>query len=101
MDNKVEIKEERVPVGIISMLLAGYVSTIKRLTWALIISVICLLFSWVGFWYYLSNYEVEVTTYGTFENSRVNTSRGKFNEKVDTFNNNNYNYGVGENENKK
>lgn len=52
-----------------------------------------------GFLYYLSNYEVEVTTYGTFENSRVNTSRGQFNEKVDTFNNNNY--GVGESENKK
>lgn len=48
MDNKVEIKEERVPVGIISMLLAGYVSTIKRLTWALIVAVICLLFSWGG-----------------------------------------------------
>lgn len=30
MDNKVEIKEERVPVGIISMLLAGYVSTSER-----------------------------------------------------------------------
>lgn len=101
MDNKVEIKEERVPVGIISMLLAGYISTIKRLTWALIIAVICLLFSWGGFLYYLSNYEVEVTTYGTFENSRVNTNRGQFNEKVDTFNNNNYNYGVGESENKK
>lgn len=100
MENKnVEIKEEKLPAGVVTMLLAGYVQTIKRLTWALAFAVFCLLCSWGGFLYYLSSYEVEVTNYGTFENSRVNTNRGQFNEKVETFNN--HNYGVTADENKK
>lgn len=38
MDNN---KEERLPVGVLTMLLAGYRETIKRLTFALVVSIIC------------------------------------------------------------
>lgn len=97
MDKEDKVIEERIPVGVVTMLLTGYLETNKRLTYALIVAIVALLCSWGGFLYYLSQYEVEVTSYGTFENSRVNTNRGQFNEKVDTFNN----YGVDNGSNKK
>lgn len=97
MDKEDKVIEERIPVGVVTMLLTGYLETNKRLTYALIVAIVALLCSWGGFLYYLSQYEVEVTSYGAFENSRVNTNRGQFNEKVDTFNN----YGVDNGSNKK
>lgn len=86
MDNN---KEERLPVGVLTMLLAGYRETIKRLTFALVISIICNICIVGGFLWYLSGYEVQVSSYGTFENSKVNTSSGQFNDKVDNFTVNN------------
>ena len=38
----------------------------------------------------MSGYEVQVSSYGTFENSKVNTSSGQFNDKVDNFTVNNH-----------
>lgn len=97
MNEDRNIVEEKIPAGVVTMLLTGYLEANKRLTWALVVAIIALLCSWGGFLYYLSQYEVEVTSYGAFENSRVNTNRGQFNEKVDTFNN----YGVDNGSNKK
>ena len=39
--------------------------------------------------WYLSGYEVQVSSYGTFENSKLNTYSGQFNDKVDNFTVNN------------
>lgn len=82
MDNK--ITEEKLPVGVVTMLLTGYLETNKRLTWALISAIVALLLSWGGFLYYLSQYEVSVSNYGSFENSHVNTSTG---QQADTMHN--------------
>lgn len=74
MDNN---KEERLPVGVLTMLLAGYRETIKRLTFALVVSIICNICIVGGFLYYLAGYEVQVSNYGNFENSKVNASAGQ------------------------
>ena len=86
MDNN---KEERLPVGVLTMLLAGYRETIKRLTFALVVSIICNICIVGGFLWYLAGYEVQVENYGGFENSKVNTANGQFNDKVDNFTVNN------------
>lgn len=39
--------------------------------------------------WYLAGYEVQVENYGGFENSKVNTANGQFNDKVDNFTVNN------------
>lgn len=85
-----KITEERIPAGIVTMLLAGYRETNKRLTYALIALAVCWLCTVGGFLWYLSGYEVQVSSYGTFENSKVNTSSGQFNDKVDNFTVNNH-----------
>lgn len=84
-----KITEERIPAGIVTMLLAGYRETNKRLTYAIIALAVCWLCTVGGFLYYLAGYEVQVSSYGTFENSKVNTSSGQFNDKVDNFTVNN------------
>lgn len=86
MDNN---KEERLPVGVLTMLLAGYRETIKRLTFALVVSIMCNICIVGGFLWYLAGYEVQVENYGGFENSKVNTANGQFNDKVDNFTVNN------------
>lgn len=85
-----KITEERIPAGIVTMLLAGYRETNKRLTYAIIALAVCWLCTVGGFLYYLAGYEVQVSSYGTFENSKVNTSSGQFNDKVDNFTVNNH-----------
>ncbi len=86
MDNN---KEERLPVGVLTMLLAGYRETIKRLTFALVVSIICYICIGGGFLSFLAGFEVQVENYGGFENSKVNTANGQFNDKVDNFTVNN------------
>lgn len=76
--------------AIVTMCLAGYRDTIKKLTYALITIAVCWLCTVGGFLWYLSGYEVQVSSYGTFENSKVNTSSGQFNDKVDNFTVNNH-----------
>lgn len=88
MDNN-KNTEERLPVGVLTMLLAGYRETIKRLTFALVVSIICNICIVGGFLWYLAGYEVQVENYGGFENSKVNTANGQFNDKVDNFTVNN------------
>ena len=85
-----KITEERIPAGIVTMLLAGYRETNQRLTYAIIVLAVCWLCTVGGFLWYLSGYEVQVSSYGTFENSKVNTSSGQFNDKVDNFTVNNH-----------
>lgn len=92
MDNNLN-KQEQISTGVVTMLLTGYVDTIKKLTMALIITVVCWLFTVCGFLYYLANYEVQVTNYGSFENSHVNTSTG---QQADTMTNY-YHNGVNDN----
>lgn len=72
-----KITEERIPAGIVTMLLAGYRETNKRLTYAIIALAVCWLCTVGGFLWYLSGYEVQVSNYGSFENSHVNTSTGQ------------------------
>ncbi|MCD7811992.1 MAG: hypothetical protein LUG91_09145 [Ruminococcus sp.] len=49
MDNKEDkIIEERIPAGVVTMLLTGYLETNKRLTRALVIAIVALLCSWGG-----------------------------------------------------
>lgn len=49
MDNKEDkIIEERIPAGVVTMLLTGYLKTNKRLTRALVIAIVALLCSWGG-----------------------------------------------------
>lgn len=98
MNEDRNIVEEKIPAGVVTMLLTGYLETNKRLTWALVIAIIALLCSWGGFLYYLSQYEVNVANYGSFENSHVNTSTG---QQADTMNNYFQNKGSNINENKK
>ena len=57
---------------------------------SLITTAVCWLCTVGGFLWYLSGYEVQVSSYGTFENSKVNTSSGQFNDKVDNFTVNNH-----------
>lgn len=72
-----KITEERIPAGIVTMLLAGYRETNKRLTYAIIALAACWLCTVGGFLYYLAGYEVQVSNYGNFENSKVNASAGQ------------------------
>lgn len=76
--------------AIVTMCLTGYRDTIKKLTYALITIAVCWLCTVGGLLWYLSGYEVQVSSYGTFENSKVNTSSGQFNDKVDNFTVNNH-----------
>lgn len=49
MDNKEDkVAEERIPAGVVTMLLTGYLETNKRLTWALVVAIVALLCSWGG-----------------------------------------------------
>ncbi|PWM78685.1 MAG: hypothetical protein DBY32_04180 [Phascolarctobacterium sp.] len=83
------MSEDKNNDAIVTMCLTGYRDTIKKLTYALIALAICWLCTVGGFLYYLAGYEVQVENYGGFENSKVNTSTGQFNEKVDNFTVNN------------
>lgn len=90
MDNKEDkvIIEERIPVGVVTMLLTGYLEANKRLTYALIVAIVALLCSWGGFLFYLSQYEVNVSNYGTVENSKINADKGIFEQQAQTITNN-------------
>lgn len=48
MDKEDKVIEERIPVGVVTMLLTGYLETNKRLTYALIVAIVALLCSWGG-----------------------------------------------------
>lgn len=63
--------------AIVTMCLTGYRDTIKKLTYAVIAIALCWLCTVGGFLWYLSGYEIEVSNYGNFENSKVNTSTGQ------------------------
>lgn len=80
--------EKDVPAAVVTMCLAGYRDTIKKLSTVLIITVVCWLCTVGGFLWYLSQYEVEVTTYGNFENSKVNANKGIFEQQAQTITNN-------------
>ena len=78
------MSEERVPVGLVTMLLTGYTNTIRRLTVALVIVMILWFSTVVGFLVFLAQYEIDVTNYGQVENSHINASTG---QQADTLNN--------------
>ena len=78
------MSEEKVPVGLVTMLLTGYTTTIRRLTAALVIVMILWFSTVVGFLVFLAQYEIDVTSYGQVENSHINTSTG---QQADTLNN--------------
>ena len=78
------MSEERVPVGLVTMLLTGYTNTIRRLTAALVIVMILWFSTVVGFLVFLAQYEIDVTNYGQVENSHINASTG---QQADTLNN--------------
>ena len=78
------MSEERVPVGLVTMLLTGYTNTIRRLTAALVIVIILWFSTVVGFLVFLAQYEIDVTNYGQVENSHINASTG---QQADTLNN--------------
>ena len=89
LNEKEVLNNKEIPVGVVTMLLTGYRKTISMLTYALIAIAVCWLCTVGGFLYYLSGYEVQIDNYGGFDNSKVNTSNGQFNEKVDSFTVNN------------
>lgn len=72
--------------AIVTMCLTGYRDTIKKLTYALIALAVCWLCTVGGFLWYLSGYEVQVSNYGNFENSKVNASKGVFEQQAETIN---------------
>lgn len=72
--------------AIVTMCLTGYRDTIKKLTYALIALAVCWLCAVGGFLWYLSGYEVQVSNYGNFENSKVNASKGVFEQQAETIN---------------
>lgn len=78
------MSEERVPVGLVTMLLTGYTTTIRKLTAALIIVMILWFSTVIGFLVFLAQYEIDVTNYGQVENSHINASTG---QQADTLNN--------------
>lgn len=78
------MSEERVPVGLVTMLLTGYTNTIRRLTMALVIVMLLWFSTVVGFLVFLAQYEIDVTNYGQVENSHINASTG---QQADTLNN--------------
>ena len=72
-----EKKQAEAESAIVTMCLTGYRDTIKKLTTTLIVVAVCWLCTVAGFLYYLSQYEVQVTSYGNLENSKINTSTGQ------------------------
>lgn len=74
--------------AIVTMCLTGYRDTIKKLTYTLY----AVIFGWActvgGFLYYLSQYDVKVTSYGTVENSRINADNGIFEQQAQSITNN-------------
>lgn len=78
------MSEERVPVGLVTMLLTGYTNTIRRLTMALVIVMLLWFSTVIGFLVFLAQYEIDVTNYGQVENSHINASTG---QQADTLNN--------------
>lgn len=72
--------------AIVTMCLTGYRDTIKKLTYALIALAVCWLCTVGWFLWYLSGYEVQVSNYGNFENSKVNASKGVFEQQAETIN---------------
>lgn len=78
------MSEEKVPVGLVTMLLTGYTNTIRRLTMALVIVMLLWFSTVIGFLVFLAQYEIDVTNYGQVENSHINASTG---QQADTLNN--------------
>lgn len=77
LNEKEVLNNKEIPVGVVTMLLTGYRKTISMLTYALIALAVCWLCTVGGFLYYLAGYEVQVSNYGNFENSKVNASAGQ------------------------
>ena len=84
MEDK-EVKTERIPVGLVTMLLQGYEKTITRLTVIAVMVVAGWLITIGGFLYYLSQYEVDVVNFGDVQESQIDNKR----QAADTINNNN------------
>lgn len=70
--------------AMVTMCLTGYRDVIQRLTTALIVTVVACSCIVGGFLWYLSQYEVQVNSYGTIENSKINAHTG---QQADTLNN--------------
>lgn len=81
------MSEEKVPVGLVTMLLTGYTNTIHKLTVALVIVSILWFSTVLGFLIFLAHYEVEVVSCGQVEDSHINASTG---QQADNLNNNYY-----------
>ena len=88
-------ERESLPVGVVTMLLTGYAKTIKCLWLIILAQTLALVLTVAGFLYYLSQYEINVTSYGD-ESSHINSSSG---QQADTLNN--YWNGVEKDESKK
>lgn len=86
-------ERESLPVGVVTMLLTGYAKTIKCLWLIILAQTLALVLTVAGFLYYLSQYEINVTSYGDVESS---SSSG---QQADTLNN--YWNGVEKDESKK
>ena len=78
------LEKENVPVGLVTMLLTGYANTIKKLWVLVIVQAVVLALTIGGFLVYLSQYEVNVSTYGDIDSSHLNMSDG---QQADTLNN--------------
>ena len=89
-------ERESLPVGVVTMLLTGYAKTIKCLWLIILAQTLALVLTVAGFLYYLSQYEINVTSYGDVESPHINSSSG---QQADTLNN--YWNGVEKDESKK
>ena len=89
-------ERESLPVGVVTMLLTGYAKTIKCLWLIILAQTLALVLTVAGFLYYLSQYEINVTSYDDVESSHINSSSG---QQADTLNN--YWNGVEKDESKK
>ena len=78
------LEKENIPVGLVTMLLTGYANTIKKLWVLIIVQSLVILFTIGGFLVYLSQYEVNISSYGDIESSHLNMSDG---QQADTLNN--------------
>lgn len=76
-------ERESLPVGVVTMLLTGYAKTIKCLWLIILAQTLALVLTVAGFLYYLSQYEINVTSYGDVESSHINSSSG---QQADTLN---------------
>lgn len=92
-------KEQENAMAMVTMCLTENRAMMKKMTNIILAVILGWTLTTAGFIWYLSQYEVEISTFGNFDNSKVNTSQGQFNEKVDTFTINNH--GVDMNEGKK